>query len=53
MGAPSDSTADSHTKADFSLYSEEVELLTGGSIQKYIWAEVETIWSDGILITES
>lgn len=53
MGASSNSRADSHTKTDFSHYSKEVELLTGGSIQKYIWAEVENIWSDGILITES
>lgn len=42
-----------HSKADFTHSSEEAELLTGGSFQKYIWAEAESIWSDGILITES
>lgn len=41
-----------HTEADFTHSSEEAELLTGGSFQKYIWAEAENIWSDGILITE-
>lgn len=42
-GAPGhrDAAAVSHTEAGFPRCPEEAELVTGGSFQKYIWADWE------------